>query len=60
MNWVEALKTIHCLTVDILEPIKHTAEGEKLDAHTKDMLGTLEKVEPIEQMMRASRDDEVR
>jgi len=48
MNWVEALATIDCLTVDILEPVRGIVEEKKIDESTKDVLETPKESKLIE------------
>ena len=53
------MATINCLTVDILEPVRGSVEENNLDESTKDVLGTPKESKLIEQILKASKDDEV-
>jgi len=45
--------------VDILEPVRGIVEEKKIDESSKDMLGTPKESKLIEQIPKASKDDEV-
>ena len=60
MNWLEALATIDCITIDVTDPMEEIAKGKETNDSTKDVVETLVEAKIIVQMLEVFKGDEAK